>query len=293
MLSGYLMTLVLNERYEFTSSGLKRFLINRALRIYPPYWALLIVYIPLSILVYGNEIYPFGPYVWLKNFVIFGSSYHPVHYLQEVFISPIWSLNVELVFYLAMAFVLSRSRSITIIWFLHSLAYTTYSVVGGVEYAMRYYTLIAASLPFSTGALIYFTRKSLKRVPPILLVPVSILFIVNTFFAGALGIEKETLSFYLSVIITAGMIVALINVDVAKVPKRIKEVEGLFGDLSYPVFICHWPIAGFVLYLLPPQSSGGRLLALVITIVASVGVAAILNIFVEKRVERLRKRVRG
>ena len=37
-LSGYLMTLVLNEKYGFSPRGLARFAINRALRIYPAYY---------------------------------------------------------------------------------------------------------------------------------------------------------------------------------------------------------------------------------------------------------------
>ena len=41
LLSGYLMTLVLNERYGFSPNGFGRYVANRALRIYPPYLAIL------------------------------------------------------------------------------------------------------------------------------------------------------------------------------------------------------------------------------------------------------------
>ena len=37
MLSGFLMSLILNERYGFSLQGLRGYAANRALRIYPPY----------------------------------------------------------------------------------------------------------------------------------------------------------------------------------------------------------------------------------------------------------------
>ena len=37
-LSGYLMTLILNEKYGFSPRGVGRFAVNRALRIYPAYF---------------------------------------------------------------------------------------------------------------------------------------------------------------------------------------------------------------------------------------------------------------
>ncbi len=37
-LSGYLMTLILNEKYGFSPRGLAKFAVNRALRIYPAYY---------------------------------------------------------------------------------------------------------------------------------------------------------------------------------------------------------------------------------------------------------------
>jgi len=40
-LSGYLMTRVLNERYGFTARGTAAFLLNRVLRLWPAYFAIL------------------------------------------------------------------------------------------------------------------------------------------------------------------------------------------------------------------------------------------------------------
>ena len=37
-LSGYLMTLILNEKYGFSKRGLTNFAVNRLLRIYPAYY---------------------------------------------------------------------------------------------------------------------------------------------------------------------------------------------------------------------------------------------------------------
>ena len=39
VLSGFLMTTIMHESYGYDSGGLKRYAINRFLRLYPMYWA--------------------------------------------------------------------------------------------------------------------------------------------------------------------------------------------------------------------------------------------------------------
>jgi len=43
ILSGYLMTLVLHQTYGYSKAGFLKYALNRALRIFPPYWAALIL----------------------------------------------------------------------------------------------------------------------------------------------------------------------------------------------------------------------------------------------------------
>src|SRR4051812_39335384 len=50
IISGFYISLVLNETYGRTLAGLVAFYTNRALRIYIPYWTVLLVFIGLSVL---------------------------------------------------------------------------------------------------------------------------------------------------------------------------------------------------------------------------------------------------
>jgi peptidoglycan/LPS O-acetylase OafA/YrhL len=69
------------------------------------------------------------------------------------------------------------------------------------------------------------------------------------------------------------------------------RLDKLFGDLSYPVFLCHW-LVGYVLAMLvfPGQLRGIGLM--VATLVASTGVAYIICQLQDAIVEPLRFRIR-
>jgi hypothetical protein len=69
-------------------------------------------------------------------------------------IVPAWALTVELFFYICIGLGASRNKLISAVWFLLSVSYTVYLIMSG-GFAERYQTLGAASLPFSTGAMIF------------------------------------------------------------------------------------------------------------------------------------------
>src|SRR5215471_1808291 len=73
VLSGYLMTTVLHTQYGFTRVGLLRYATNRALRLFPPYWLVLLLCLVLA----GQARFaaylppfmqwPIGASAWTKN----------------------------------------------------------------------------------------------------------------------------------------------------------------------------------------------------------------------------------
>src|SRR5262245_39518218 len=79
VLSGYLMTLVLNETYGFSRKGIARYLTNRALRIYPPYLAIALI-AAVVILAAPEATQNLNPKLqipqsligWIRNLAIFG-----------------------------------------------------------------------------------------------------------------------------------------------------------------------------------------------------------------------------
>ena len=250
-LSGYLMTHVLTTVYGFSYKGMSRFLLNRALRIFPPYWFVLAFSIILILLIPDIEKginsrlnLPSSMLEWVHNVFIFG-----LYSDQTRLVPPAWSLNVELFFYVLMAVFLVRKRSFVILWFSVSLLYTVYMLGAGFDFAHRYYPPQAASLPFSLGALIFSFRKELGKMPKWTILPATILFLINAFFSKAIWGNERCMGFYLSVFAGAYLLVCLQGIDDERLPSVIRKIDKALGDLSYPVFLCHWQVASIVVWV--------------------------------------------
>ncbi len=257
MLSGYLMTLVLNERYGKGPGGFLKYLLNRALRIYPPYLAVLamaigvVYYFPeIALSVHKSFSIPVTTTAWLKNIFVVGA-YHPV---VSTLVIPAWSLHVELIFYAAMGLLLSRRWWIAGGWFLGSLAYTVFLVIQYPSenqfWFYRYFPPEAASLPFSAGACLYFARGLFKERLVLILLAAA-LFAANIVFAGFLweGRDLYIQGFYLSIFLSVVLIALLARLDPSRIPGFLRRIDKFLGDISYPIFLCHVPCAALVIVL--------------------------------------------
>jgi len=238
MLSGYLMTLILNENYR---GNIKGYLTNRILRIYPPYvfvvaiTALLVVFLPGFVYAFDLRNYPNGFFPWLGNFIM-----RDVHFLR-----PAWTMKVEFVYYIAMIFIaLSRFR--VTMWLLGSVAFTAYTLVTkgslfiwGVEYA---------SLPFSIGAFLYHLK--LKTEPNYFGIGASAFFFAALCGICALLPGKDItrgVGFYGAVKVGIYLVFELSKV---KASGLLKKVDSFLGDLSYPMYLSHLMLGGLMTVLL-------------------------------------------
>ncbi|MBW2400492.1 MAG: acyltransferase [Deltaproteobacteria bacterium] len=192
-LSGYLMALVLDRSYEPTRAGTLRYFANRGLRIYPPYFAALVLAAviglmdPVTARNIGQIHPPENALEWLRNLFIF--TLHLERAETNRLISLAWSVDIELWFYVAMGLGLGRGRYRIAIWFLLSLAYTVFMVAEGYPFPPRYSTIAAASLPYSLGALLYSQQGHLRQFlssrwhAPLAFA----LFFVNAVFSPSIG----------------------------------------------------------------------------------------------------------
>ncbi|MHC4428800.1 MAG: acyltransferase family protein, partial [Planctomycetota bacterium] len=188
VLSGYLMSLVLTKSYGFSPRGTARFLGNRGLRIYPPYLAALllglgvVLAIPDAVAVLNPRFrLPESALGWLHNGVIFGLLRDGRRLVPSA-----WSLEVELIFYLAMGLLLVRWRVLVFLWFALSVAYTLFMLAQGYPWVDRYIPPQAASLPFSTGALLFHVRDRLRWIRAWQGPPALLFFALHAFFATAI-----------------------------------------------------------------------------------------------------------
>ena len=158
LVSGFLMTKVINEVYVGDGGSL-RYLANRVLRIYPLYLLVLLTSLALIAVwpgyfqVYSLIHIPIDAQGWFSNLTLWRLTDSPT-----IVIPPAWSLYVEVFFYMVIALI-GRSTGMVMLWFLVSLSYTVWMVANDYPFKDRYDPLSAASLFFSTGAVIFFMAK--------------------------------------------------------------------------------------------------------------------------------------
>jgi peptidoglycan/LPS O-acetylase OafA/YrhL len=291
-LSGFLMTLVLERSYGGSGSGVSRYLANRALRIYPPYLATLVLALPLlsafpwlarSV---STMRIPVDATAWLQNLVIFTTHLDRLHAAGPI--PPIWSVDIELWFYLAMP-LLVRRRAVLVLWFAASVGWAVWLVVGGQPFNARYSNLAAASLPYSAGALCASFRAPLGRLFAARWhLPLSLaLFALN----AALPRAAFGWGFYASLAATLYVIVAWGRLRPRQVPRTWARLDARLGDLSYTVFLCHWPVALAVLALGAAHGKGAALYFAALPLVNACAWG--IHRGVEQPIARLRDRVRG
>ncbi len=247
------MTLVMNNKYGYSSAGIKAFLLNRFLRIYPPYWFLAGITL-VGILLLPDSFYamhkslrmPQGFHEVFSNLFIFGlfpwiEKSGEVLFMARL-VPPAWALHVELCFYVLIGLFLARTKSLIIIWFLLSAVYHLVALFYGYP---RYAPVYAASLPFSIGALIYFYRDVVVRLVPLSKIWVATLLFVYLLYillAGALPMATDVYPAYLNIAIAAVLICHLSVIN-AKAYPMLGRVDSFLGDLSYPVYLGHWFVA--------------------------------------------------
>lgn len=297
VISGYLMTSVLNQSYGFSPKGLGRYGLNRFLRIFPTYWFVLVLAV-IVVAVIPRDAFltnyklsmPREIMDWLPNLFIVGLLDGPV----KVLIPPAWTLDIEILFYVLMGLGLSRNRFLVTCWFALSAFYTLWLVIDGAEFVDRYVSYAAASLPFSMGAMAYMYRNFLARY---LSLPVPVA--AGCFFAAVVVAKLEWLGdplyigFYLTLLASFLLLVSLIKVDSAQVSASLQSIDRMLGNLAYPIFLCHWQVAAVMLHLVYESQKplGGGLWLFSIVFIHLV--ALIVYFLVDRNVSRARDWVRG
>lgn len=163
MISGFYMALILNEKYKDKKGSWKLFITNRILRLYPVYWLVLILAVATSFIGYTVWGKPFYLYGWMAqpdnihwtvivfaviaNLFMIGSDWmfftgvnRTTGYLEftktsldykpmtanMLFVPQIWTLGIEVVFYLVAPFLVRRRWWLQLLILLASLGWRYY-----------------------------------------------------------------------------------------------------------------------------------------------------------------------
>ncbi len=289
LLSGYLMARVLNDRYGFDFTGLTRFSINRFLRIYPSYYFFLIL--SLSIVYIKPDIsFGISSYLIFPDLkqMIYNFSIIKVTSVQPQLIPTAWSLRVELIFYLLLALIIARNRYICILFLICSIFYYAYLLVEGYALASKYFTLYASALPFCIGALAYFYRQELRFIKLTHAKYIAILFVINLFYANFLG-DPYKYGYFVSIFLGFLLIHALSCAGLDK-NSFLMKADKLLGDLSYPVFLCHYFVYCLIVSFGLADGMGSRLFF--ISIIPINLLSYISCAYIEKPINNIRYKIR-
>ncbi len=304
IISGYLMTLVMNRVYGYSLIGRGRYLINRIFRIYPLYLFVVVVS-SFSIYFIGNESASFNASLrlpvdwlgWVRNIVIVGIE----HDYYSRLIPPAWALGIELVFYFLIGLGISRTKWITQVWFAVSLAYTLFMVIEGASFEDRYFSILAASLPFSIGALMFFYKDEALAISRkvnwfviaciaiyVFISPVLTLIINESEFLYGV-FNPHGFVMYVNIAFMSLLFSKCMNADLPS----YQYLDKMFGELSYPVYLTHWLVGMYLAKYLFSDMARGSLPLMLVTVITTLLISLGIVYLFERPLEVLRDSIRG
>ncbi|WP_116368097.1 acyltransferase family protein [Parahaliea mediterranea] len=303
-LSGYLMTLIMQRRYGYSSDGVLRYGLNRFLRIFPVYWVSIGLSLALIALLgseftasYHHAIYrPEGVAQWARNLLL----YFPQ--MEDPRLTPpAWALTVELFFYALIALGASRSLFTSGCWLAVSVLHHVIVEVLQMESDHWYFSIPAASLPFATGALIFhysaaitrFTGRFSRSGMAWVLAGVGAGILLNWLLGQVVGGSAKA-HFYINFLLCAAMVALLF--DRRELPLISRAADKWLGDFSYPIYLLHYQVGLVVVVLggyagMTLERPGNALMifATPLILATSWGVTVLL----ERPIERLRSRIKA
>jgi peptidoglycan/LPS O-acetylase OafA/YrhL len=231
----------------------------------------------------------------LKNLFLF----FPVRDVPRL-TPPAWALTVELFFYICIGLGLSRTRLLVQVWFAVSVIYHVYALATGLDFGHRYYTIAAASLPFSAGAMIYHYRDNLNGLVSsiagsgagFLAYAVFFLVLLNWYLGVRAG-QSHGVFFYVNFALCSAMVAILMQVR--ELPYLPASMDKWLGDLSYPIYLIHYQVALIVIIALDWLGEAvirPDMLLLYLSIPVIILTSYLMTRLVELPIERIRTMVK-
>lgn len=314
MLSGFLITGVLNRRYGFTKLGLVQFAWSRVLRLYPAYWlSTALTYVAVRILasridpliVNDRLAMPSSLRDQLASFFILGNTFMGLG-RAELSLSPsAWAIDVELLLYVVSAVWLSRtpsntSRMVVSMALLFVPCWLVGKLLLGKEYSdianqMTYSFLPVALLPYAIGAWLWHHQKRFSNfhATSTRLLAGALLLIAC---ASGLSCVSITLAYLVSLPILAMITAMLASVDHVG---KYRKMDDFLGLMSYPIYLTHWLCALLVVWVFPIGMNNsiyqlnkegmavftafGFALVTLVTLLLSAGIAIGFEVPIERR----------
>jgi len=316
IISGFLISYILDTNTNYRNTP--KFLENRFLRLYPIYWtvaalslgahfvadrhffdrfaamppAALALVVVSTVILFGQDWVMFAS-VHGGHLSFSGQFYNSDVLLYRALLVPqAWTLGIELTFYLIAPFVLRR-RKLILLLLAMSLILRIALIVNGVGLKDPWtYRFFPAELAlFLLGALshkvllpLYEThlKASIRRVS----IFATSALVIYTILFNCISIPWTVKEFILLSAYLVLLPLAFVFQNSVKTDKRI-------GELSYPLYIGHLIVIEIVSLLLTRIHIKNTYSVTFCGVTASILFALLLNKFINKKVERIRARIRS
>lgn len=268
VLSGYLMTLVMQRAYGYHGRGVARFAANRVLRLYPAWWVTMGVAALVIAGVGADAARTFDPLMRLPDaagswaahiaLVFLGSagavdtSSQAATAFAPHLSPPAWSLTVELAFYAVIALGASRTPRATLVWLALALLYTVGTFALGAGAHWRYGALGAGALPFAVGAgLFHLLREPPDRAARALrsvdariwsVVALTLCALLTVGIMGGRSPDGGGADFWGLFYLNIALNALVIAVLALRGRARAGGWDERLGDVSYPLYLLHMPV---------------------------------------------------
>ena len=175
---------------------------------------------------------------WISNITMIYPEFIP-HRFKPRLIPPSWALTNELIFYLLISLGISKTKKRTFYWLLFSIAYYigTYLFYNIETY--RYSAILASSLPFAIGALLYWYKDRLTFKSSFLVVGMLYcMFLLNGVLSSYYNSIFQEISGYINMLLAVLLISQLYKINIKK--KQLKKIDNYIGLYSYPIYLAHF-----------------------------------------------------
>ena len=301
VISGFYMSLVINEKYGSSPKGIGRFYCNRALRLYPVNIAVWVCFLGLYALgaverppgflvaadvslasraaVILDQLLIFPRMLW-ENLLLFPDAQY-----NHLYFGQLYTIGLELIFYAFAPFIVTRRLSIL-------LMLTGAAAI--LHFGFYFFNLPARpwQYEFFPGVLVFFLMGCLAyRLLPVvrgLRLPPALGFLaLPVFVAFCAVIPKGEDVFTNSPEAFALYLLTMIALPFLFEASKNANWDRLIGDLSYPVYAVQLLVGRAMVGRPGNGTIAENLLVLVVVLLASVA----LVYLVERPVERLRSQI--